>query len=319
MKRYILILFISLGGMIVIPAGLMAWGPATHAYIAKGLQLNDPSTQEIYGAVAPDMFNLPEGSPYHTYLAEQAHNHFMGLALEARSRHLEAFVLGFISHNERWGADFTAHLNGMTVKRGYVVTKSYTLAPQLRPSLEILFENAGVPVAFWWSSQLAPVLSHSLVEAAVDLLIRRNDDPAIGLDLFISANQRPSSVSDLMVSTYAQRFALDMELSLDEATQTIEEAEETFRQEMILYSNTLDQGEPASIQALTERGVHWVNTLIQSATGQSLKMPSSLLGEFLDLAFKEVEGDYRQEIVETLANLKRVKTMEFFARILKDE
>ena len=271
-----------LGEMLFVPVGIFAWGPATHSYIAKGLQMKDPEMQGIYGSVAPDLFNFREGSPYDAYLAEQTHDHIMSLLMEARRNRLEAFFLGFISHNERWGADFTAHRNGMTTERGYVVTKSYRLAPRLRPSLETLLENAGVPAAFWWASQLAPELSHYLVETAVDLLIKRNEDPSIGLDLFSSASQRPPSVPDLLVSAYAQRFALDKELSFDEAMQIIREAEEAFRQEMILYGQILDQEEPEAIKVLTEQGADLLNTLIQSATGKELNMPPSLLREFLE-------------------------------------
>ncbi|RPJ10802.1 MAG: hypothetical protein EHM36_02775 [Deltaproteobacteria bacterium] len=318
LKMILLSLCFLLGEMIFVPVGTSAWGPATHAFIAKGLDLKDPEKQEIYGSVAPDLFNFLERSPYDAYLAEQTHDRFMSLLKEARRNQLEAFSLGFISHNERWGADFTAHRNGMTTERGYVVTKSYKLVPQLRPSLDILLENAGVPVASWWASQLAPELSHYLVETAVDLLIKRNEDPAIGLDLFSSASQRPPSVPDLLVSAYAQRFALDKELSFDEARQIIRDAEEAFRQGMILYGQILDQDEPEAIKVLTEQGVDLLNTLIQSVTGKELNMPPSLLREFLDLAVQEVEGDYSQEIFETLAYLKRAKTMEFFIRILRE-
>ena len=302
----------------LVPTLAFPWGQATHAYFAKELGQGKLDSQEIYGATAPDLFNLEFDSPYYDYMVDQTHHHETSVKTKAGKMGLDTFAFGFVSHNDRWGADYTAHHRGRTTKRGYVITKSDGLAPKLISQLQVILNNAGVPYASFFAGLFGPELAHPLIEAAVDLLIKRNEDPSIGLDLFHSAQDRPASVPDLLVSTYAKGLARHQKLSYDEASQIIKEAEAEFQQMMILYGEILSQEESEAIQDLADQGATLIEGYIQSAMGKEVDVPSDVLIDFLHLAIQEVEGDYGQEIASTLAYLKhRASISSYLHRILK--
>lgn len=297
---------------------LFAWGPATHAYFAKELSQGRLDSQEIYGATAPDIFNLMFSPPYYAYLADQTHHRFIKVKRKAWKLKLSSFAFGFVSHNENWGSDYTAHLNGRTTQKGYVTTKSYLLAPKLRPQLQSILENDEVPFASLLAAQLAPKLAHGFIEIGIDLLVKRNEDSAIGLELSHSAQNRSNSIPYLLVVAYGKGLALHGDLSFDEASEIIRRNEEEFQQMMASYGEILDQEESEAMQELAVRGVVMVNTFLKSATGKDVNMPSEILVEFLNLAIQEVEENYAQEVAATLSYLKNIRKLSsYLNRILK--
>jgi hypothetical protein len=182
----------------------------------------------------------------------------------------------------------------------------------------VILNNAGVPYASFFAGLFAPELAHPLIEAAVDLLIKRNEDPSIGLELFHSAQDRATSIPDLLVSAYAKGLARHQKLSYDEASQIIREAEAEYQQMMILYGEVFTQEESEVIQDLADQGATLIEGYIKSAIGKEVDVPSDVLVDFIHLAIQEVEGDYGQEIASTLAYLKhRPGISSFLHRILK--
>jgi len=303
---------------LMIPVSAFTWGQATHAYFAKELGQAELNSQEIYGATAPDLFNLKFDSPYYDYIVDQTHRHETSVKTKARKMGLDTFAFGFVSHNDRWGADYTAHHRGRTIKGGYVITKSSGLAPKLKSPLQDILENAGVPSASFFAGLFAPELAHPLIETAVDLLIKRNEDPSIGLELFHSAQDRSPSVPDLLVSAYAKGLARHQNLPYDGASQFIRDAEAEFQQMMILYGEILSQEESEVIQDLADQGATLIEGYIKSAIGKEVDVPSDVLVDFIHLAIQQVEGDYGQEIASTLAYLKhRPGISSFLHRILR--
>ena len=304
--------------MVWVPSSAFAWGQATHAYFARGLGQGKLNSQEIYGATVPDLFNLMLDSPYYDYLVDQTHYQYAQIKMKARRMGLDAFAFGFVSHNDGWGADYTAHKRGRTTRGGYIITKSELLAPMLRPQLEEIIDNAGIPYAFLLAGQLASELAHPLIETAIDLLIKRNEDPSIGPAIFHSAQDRPSSVPDLLVAAYARKFAHHMKVSEEAASEMIREAEAEFQQLMIRYGEILTQEESEAIQDLADQGAALINTLVKSAIGKDLDMPPEVMAEFINLAISEVEGDYGEEVAATLAYLKhRIILSIWLRQILK--
>ena len=138
------------------PARAFAWGGATHAYFARELGQGMLNSQEIYGATVPDLFNLMLDLPYYDYLADQTHYQYAQIKTRARRMGLDAFAFGFVSHNEGWGADYTAHRRGRTTRGGYVITKSESLAPKLKPQMEEIMDHAGIPYAFLLAGSWLP-------------------------------------------------------------------------------------------------------------------------------------------------------------------
>lgn len=290
--------------LILIPANLFAWGQATHAYFAKALVGGDTNLSEIYGAMVPDLFNLMTDSPDYDYLVNQTHRQFRKVVRKSLKTDLKPFAFGFASHNELRGADRTAHRHGRTTREGYVIGKITWLAPKLKPDLQVILENAGVPLASVLAGPLASGLAHPFIETALDLLIKRNEDPSIGPEILQAAQGRPSSIPDLLVAAYARGFADHMDLTDEEAAELIRGAEAEFQQLMIRYGEILSREESEAIQSLAEQGSALIESYVASAVGKKVDVPSEVTVRFLHLAIQQVEGDYGQEVSATLEYLK---------------
>jgi hypothetical protein len=120
------------------------WGAATHAYLANelGYEPGVMNLQEMYGAVVPDMFNLMYGYENQDYLWNKTHYEFMKVIDEGKLDEGMAFGYGFASHNEYWGADYTAHINSVGIKsgEGYVVTKKEDIGSSIKVGYDVVFK-----------------------------------------------------------------------------------------------------------------------------------------------------------------------------------
>jgi hypothetical protein len=282
-----------------------AWGTATHAYLAKGAGQGNLNSQEIYGATVPDLFNLMLDSLDYDYLVDRTHYHYGNVKKKARGMGLESFAFGFVSHNEKWGADDSAHRNGWTTREGYIIAQSTLLGPQLRPQVQVILENSGVPLASLVAGVLAPQLAHPIIETAIDLLIKRNENPLIGQELLQSALDRSSIVPDLLVAAYGKSLARRMNVSEEGAGSFIRDAEGGFREMMIRYGEILSKDEEEAIQDLANEGAALIQGYIESATGTQVEVPPEVLVEFLHLAIQQVEENYNGEIAATLSHLQQ--------------
>lgn len=189
--------FALLAAILAVAGGLpgvaLGWAGGTHGYIAKhtdfkaGLTSADELCNRIYGANAVDLFNL-DMSPLGLALADIVHGRGNATAAEAWTIVTAmpdpadvdlAFAYGFSTHNDGWGTDSTAHWSGITQARdrGYVIAKAEQLQAYLPPGA---LEGAGIPAG------LQPLVSHLIVEYAVDLLLA-DVDPSLGAALAQSA------------------------------------------------------------------------------------------------------------------------------------
>ena len=124
----------------MIPTIVFSWGDATHIYISDRLKarVGYENRNEMWGSLGPDIFNFvfdPALCP--TWLADQTHgstpDSFMKVWNAAGTTAEKALAYGFVSHNEAWGADFTAHISGLTFGHdwGYINEKAMVLAEHL--------------------------------------------------------------------------------------------------------------------------------------------------------------------------------------------
>jgi hypothetical protein len=305
---------------VVIPSEAFPWGQTTHAYLAKELSQGKLDSSEvdgaIYGAMLPDLFNLMMESEDYEYWVVQTHYRLTNLKKKAGKMGLDAFAFGFISHNERWGADYIAHRKKRARQQSYVLTKARSLDYQVRPQLKIILEDASIPLAFWWAGQISPDLSHTLVEVAVDLLIKRTEDPAIGLDILRSTRDRSPTIPDLLVAAYGREFARHMRISYDEASQLIRDAEVEFRNETIQVGEALALEESEAVKALAEQGTALLNGILTSAIGRDVGLTSRVLEDFINLAIREIEEDYSQEVAATLSHLEHRKSLSHYLKTI---
>lgn len=281
------------------------WGSLTHTYIDQHLkkQSGPFNLEEIYGGVAPDIFNYIFNEPYvfyRDYLHDETHNNFIKLWNVVKYGYEKPGASGFVSHNDVWGADSTAHHNSLTQNpaEGYVITKATWLHTILMTIPE--YDALGLPY------EVSIEVCHIIVEASGDVLIRR-EDPTIAKKLVDSA-LRPSQVfQNLLINAYAQGLADFSELTpypLDyqDAAMFLAGSDASFRAYMVTYGTIFMQEEPAVIEGL----VLEFEALAQSYfTALGIILPPGtdlkpLIGFALLAAIDICQGDYLPEILATI-------------------
>jgi hypothetical protein len=294
--------------VVSIPTGLLAWGAITHTYFATelGARWGNQNLQEIYGSTLPDVFNLMYDSPYKEYLWTQTHYEFMKFAGEASGRSTKAAAYGFVSHNDDWGADKTAHHSAMTNPgEGYVITKANAIVPALVPRLIDVLTDAGVQDPATVAQELAPALGENFIETAVDILVKRNEDPLAGFRLAVAAQLRDIRVPFMLSRAYARDLAAEFGISRFMAGLIIIRAEYEYRDLMRLYGGVFLKSEDEIIELLAEQGAVLAQTLLKAETGCDVVVPAAPLADFMrNVAIPAVEPDYGAEIAATLAYLQ---------------
>ena len=245
MRKAATILGTIIVALVLASSTAFSWGIATHAYINDQLNKKQDymNLQEIYGGMAPDLFNYLFASPHRIDHYNLAHYQFMNVWDEARTRRSKALAFGFVSHNNLWGADSTAHHAGRTVGKneGYVIAKAAELA-----------NNLPFPVHLGIPADLAGELYHILVETGVDLLVKRSD-PVVGQKMINAALVRSRGFPYLLAKTYADELSVYYGNSRKEAAAAIKTAESEFRRTVILYGYALLQDEETAIQLVAEQ------------------------------------------------------------------
>ena len=305
-KTYLSVCFVL---SLLIPTYIFAWGPATHAYYADqlGKSWGYLNWQETYGSMAPDMFNPFSGSPYFNYLRLQTHEQFDKVVSHARTKGLKAFAYGFSSHNDVWGADFTAHHDGRTTPGiGYVTAQVNALAPAFQDSIEqvLLDNNIDSVRAKEIAAEFAPLVAHGVVEVAVDILVRRNEDSKIGKKILRAAQFRSPAVPLLLVAAYAADFAQEFDLNFVIATATIVGAEKAFKEFISYYGYIFTKKEPEIIRRLSVYGAELAELYVKAVKGLDINVPSKAVADLFALAIAQVESSYVAEIAATLAYLE---------------
>lgn len=283
---------------------MFAWGNATHTYFSDqlGRTRGGANLHEMYGSVLVDAFNLMLDSTG-VFMADQTH-HGSSLVVRAAWRcDLRAVAYGFASHNDTWGADFTAHHVARTVTGGgYAVVKGAELAPLLIPDIVTILIAAGVPQADaeYIAGALAPEFGHDLVETAVDLLIKRNQDPSIGRKIMVAALTRPLDTPLLLAAAYAGPLSQYAHMSRIKATRYIVNAEKGYRQQMIQYGNIFMMSEQEAIQALGVMNAQIAQGYLEFYTGVPVVVDPATVVGFITNALMLVAPTYSAEMSATV-------------------
>jgi hypothetical protein len=248
-------------GIVIVAVGLLAseafpWGWAVHTYIDDHLGTDRKlrNMNEIYGGMAPDVFNYMFG--YLPFLSNQTHgdyetgeSHFMKVWDAARGRLQKSLAFGFVSHNDLWGADFTAHHQCMTCGpdpvKGYVIAKAEELQLILMPVLE----SYGILL----NPDDVLDIAHEMTEAGIDLLVKRTLDSRIGQKIVSSSLLRDPGFPLLLVKAFAGDLADYAGINRFEAARIIVSAEREFRKSMILYGTALNQDEATALMLISEQ------------------------------------------------------------------
>ncbi len=292
MKKICSSLSAALLSLIFLSSTAFAWGSATHAYIddqlmkKKGLR----NLNEMYGAMSPDIFNSLFDVPFEKDLYMQTHYQFSKVWDQAKSGTAKALAYGFVSNNDLWGADSTAHHAGMTygLTEGYVSAKAKELA-----AMAPLPANLGIP------PDVALDLYHNFVESGVDLLVKRLD-PAIGDKMIDSAVHRSREFPYLLVRAYSADLAPYFG-STGDAAKAIASAEREFRKSTILYGQALLQDEGTTLNLISEQMAELAEKYFSAYGVQAPPKEQSiqLIAYYITIAMTLCEADYAGEIAET--------------------
>jgi hypothetical protein len=218
------------------------WGFATHGYFSDHLGKKRVlcNASEIYGGMAPDVFNYLFDYPdYMEFLTFETHANFMKVWESARWRLQKPLAYGFVSHSV---SDLTAHGEESYAIEGYAMVKGAELLGYLPTEFRTKVGD-----------DLLVQMLHIIVENAVDILIVRNDDHLIGKKLTSAALLRSPELPLLLVKAYASDLVATFGITPLEASQFIVSAEKEFRKSIILYGQILTLDEPTAIRLISEQ------------------------------------------------------------------
>ncbi len=295
-----------------------AWGDATHLYISDRLKIRfgHNHTNEMWGSFGPDIFNFifdPTLCPI--WLAEQTHGRttesFMKVWNAADKTSEKALAYGFVGHNEVWGADYSAHISGLTFGQGigYINAKALVLLdtpidptaphdPSLNPKFSEIFSGIGM------TSEQQLIIAHVITEYAIDIMLKNDVDRSIGRKLKVAARTRSSKFPGLLVDAYAADYAANCAgIDYLTAASIITSAEAEYRNNMISYGKALSQSEPITVQLIAEQIV----ALASGFLGGPLPIPETDAGEIVKAMIyvsMEICDDYITEINATIEFVK---------------
>ena len=255
-QKALLGLSVVIVSVVLLASEAFPWGWGVHTYIDDHLGTDRKlrNMNEIYGGMAPDVFNYMFS--YLPFLSNQTHgdyktgeSHFMKVWDAAKRCGQRSLAFGFVSHNDLWGADFTAHHQcitcGPALEKGYVIAKSEELLPSLTYVLETndIFLDPAVVLD----------IAHEMTEAGVDLLVKRTLDPRVGQKIVSSSLFRSPGFPFLLAKAFATDLADDAGISRSEAAEIIVSAERDFRKLMVLYGTALLQDEATALRLVSEQ------------------------------------------------------------------
>lgn len=247
--------------MIFFSASAYPWGSATHVYIAcqtKILLGQQPGLNEMYGSVAPDVFDYMFGIPWAGFMHDLTHGEpssepFLSILDQAKGPFKKALGWGFLTHNNAWNADWTAHYSAaLNPGEGYVVTKAIQLmyTPDVDAIFIAMFDS--LPLTDEQKLFIKLEFCHNIVEAAGDIKLKEIDTQ-IGQKLYSAARKRSPSFSAMLGNTYADDLSAFSGMNYDEAKAAIMSTEKDFRNIMLLDGMIIIQETSQAIQATAEQ------------------------------------------------------------------
>jgi hypothetical protein len=289
-----------------------AWERGTHAFIADQLKkANGPyNIEEMYGAMAPDAFNYLFTQPYILYrdfLYDQTHHYFLKIQQAVKYGYEKSSSYGFISHNDTWGADSTAHHASLTLlpDEGYVITKAKLLDEYLK---SVSTDYADL---FAGNEAVALEVCHNIIEAAGDIVLARYDH-SVGQKITQIAARPKANMQNLMARAYSKGLAdfsqtTAAPLTLEQAEQLIRATENEFRTACVAYGWLLQQDESIILENVIEQFKQLATVFLSAAgiTPPSDELLTALLQASFQAAIGLIETDYMTEVMATVDMLKK--------------
>lgn len=314
MKKIILIILLAGVTLSFISSSTYGWVTLTANYITRELCDRKWSYwcyQKKWGSIVTDVVNLKNisatGPPPYQELYEKLHLIAPGslneLGTEARWCSQKSAFFGMASHSDNFfGADWTAHHDARTLdpefplpppapspppNYGYVTIKSALLIPDIIPQL------CSIGLTLDQAQAFAPMVADFAVETAVDLLVRNELAPLIGLDVYFAASVRSVSIPYMLARAFSGSAASASEIIA---------LEREFREMMKFYGLIFLQEDPISIiiaQLLPE--------LAENLGIDISEIEDSLITlgvAAVNSAIADCKGDYQDEIMDTITYVR---------------
>jgi hypothetical protein len=309
-KAMIGFLGVLVAGLVLAPS-VFGWERGTHAYIAELIKRGGgPKTVEaMYGSTVPDVFNYMYTEPgyfYRSFLYDQTHFHAMKVWHEAKGGAEKDAARGFVSHNNAWGADMTAHTRSLTLDptEGYIVTKAKYLN-------SLLMNDPGYAALVGDVPDMALEICHDIVEAAGDIILKHADS-TVGRRLVELARMPRPEAAELLIQAYADDLSdfsqtTSAPLNRKKAEKFIRAAEAEYRNNVIAYGHLLEGDDATLIANIVEM----YKSLAASFLGSyGIPVPDdatlgALISGALDLSLQICQADYMTEVLATAEMVKR--------------
>lgn len=291
------------------PPGAFSWNQPTHAYIADklGARVGRDNLNEMWGSVTPDFFNYvfdPALCP--GWVSDQTQGTYSDTFLkvwEAADTNFEvALAYGFVTHNQGWGADHTAHIACRTCGQndGYIIVKAGQLLSAPYPAdpeqtFAEVFENA-----LGMSPGEASLVAHVVIEEAIDIRLANEVDPLIGRKLATAARNETKGFQPLLVKAFSADYAAHCFAGdYSKAARVLTATEKKHRKDMIFIGEAISRPEDVAVQLLAE---HLVG-VFPDFMGRPLPVPDADAVEIIEAAIfssTAICDDYKEEIDATV-------------------
>ena len=255
----------------------LAWGPGTHLYIAsqvlKPLPEGELALQAYYGSMLPDLKASMADAKASASLGRLTHTSGYHLVKDHTEGDpaLEAFAAGWITHNGVWGADYYAHAVN-------------PIPPPEKPGYAILKGRELEAIC----AKIPKGMGEDFVEAAIDLLVKRNLDPELGAKMKQAAESRNPQIVQLLIKAYSPPIE----------AKALTDAEALFRNGVAVYALPISAATPTD-ESLAAWGLS-LGTGMRS--GQNISVGDCVT--YLRRAIELCQGDYRQALDATIANMR---------------
>jgi hypothetical protein len=202
---------------------------------------------------------------------------------------------GYISHNDVWAADSTAHWNGRTYGQdvGWVIQKARDMIPymyQAWGALGLVWDDPSHPL-YADHYKICEDICHNIIELAGDIVLKRHA-PLIGAKVTAAAALRAPEFQDLLVQA----------MGSCKPEPYIRGWEQGFRDMMIMYGFGLQQSEEEAIAAfagqLADISTGYLVSLGLPNPGYDAVYALALGGMYVALDL--IQYDYMREVHATI-------------------
>lgn len=225
MKKHIIKIIFLFVVTLCLPSTGLALNSGAHIYVTQEV-FGSNDTDLLYGSIAPDLsIYVPDATKWESGF-EDTHYNYIILKPQGWAEPWKRFNIGWMVHNEVWGADWYSHIeytyqNGYT-GNGYVIDKAVMLL--------YVLEQMGYSLP--GSPDMKMMIAHNTIEFAIDMLIQDILDTNLGTELYnVALNRSDEDIRRLFNILVAKGKVTDKE--------TLYQSEAIFRNLILDYSYAL--------------------------------------------------------------------------------